>query len=95
MVLESPAFRPWEDVNGAQVAVALTVPIRRERMWDLVTAVDRIGEWSQEATGAGGAREEAKADPRTLDSRLVPLCRNMTTTIAAMATADSTMGAIR
>jgi hypothetical protein len=38
-------------VTDAQVAVALTVPISRERMWDLITAVDRIGEWSPEATG--------------------------------------------
>jgi uncharacterized protein YndB with AHSA1/START domain len=164
-------------VTGAQVAVALTVPIPRERMWDLVTAVDRIGEWSPEALdgnwcdgtrapapgarfigrnrfpngletmvtcvvieaerpgvfawtvldgadlvgstwryelreggepgstlvhhsfthgpGASGARADAETDPRMLDSRLVTLCRNMTTTISAMATADSTTGAVR
>jgi uncharacterized protein YndB with AHSA1/START domain len=164
-------------VTGAQVAVALAVPIPRERMWDLVTAVGRIGEWSPEATGgswcggaqgpapgarfighnrfpngfestvtcvvieaerpsifawmvlddaglvgsiwryelreggepgsvlvhhsfthgpgASGVREGAEADPRALNSRLVTLCRNMTTTIAAMATADSTIGAAR
>jgi uncharacterized protein YndB with AHSA1/START domain len=40
-----------DTVTGTQVAVARTVPIPRERMWDLVTAVDRIGEWSPEATG--------------------------------------------
>ncbi|GII28628.1 SRPBCC family protein [Planotetraspora mira] len=164
-------------VTGAQVAVALTVPIPRERMWDLVTTVGRIGEWSPEATGgawcddargpvpgarfigrnrfpsgfesmvtcvvveaeqpsvfawtvlddaglagstwryelregdepgstlvhhsfthgpgASGAREGAEADPQGLNDRLVTLCRNMTTTITAMATADSTMGAVR
>lgn len=38
-------------VTGAHVAVALAVPVSRERMWDLVTAVGRIGEWSPEATG--------------------------------------------
>src|SRR6266498_4017008 len=38
-------------VTGARVAVALPVPIPRQRMWDLVTAVGRIGEWSPEATG--------------------------------------------
>ena len=38
-------------VTGAQVAIALTVPVPRERMWDLVTAVGRIGEWSPEAIG--------------------------------------------
>jgi uncharacterized protein YndB with AHSA1/START domain len=162
-------------VTGAQVAVALAVPISRERMWDLVTAVGRIGEWSPEATGgswcdgaqgptpgarfighnrfpngfestvtcvvteadrpsifawtvlddagmvgstwryelreggeprsalvhhsfthgpgASGARAGAEADPRALNSRLVTLCRNMTATIAAMATADSAIGA--
>nr|WTB28246.1 SRPBCC family protein [Streptomyces sp. NBC_00830]WTB35835.1 SRPBCC family protein [Streptomyces sp. NBC_00830] len=36
-------------VTGAQVAIALTVQIPRERMWELITAVDRIGEWSPEA----------------------------------------------
>lgn len=164
-------------VTGAQVAVALVVPVPRERMWDLVTAVGRIGEWSPEATGgswcdgaqgptpgarfighnrfsngfestvtcvvieadrpsifawtvlddvglvgstwryelregsepgsalvhhsfthgpgASGAREGADADPRALNSRLVTLCRDMTTTIAAMATADSATGAAR
>jgi uncharacterized protein YndB with AHSA1/START domain len=164
-------------VTGTQVAVTLTVPIPPERMWDLVTAVGRIGEWSPEATGgswcagvegpapgarfishnrfpngfestvtcvvieaerpgvfawsvlddaglvgstwryelragnepgstvvrhsfthgpgASGAREGAEADPRALDRRLVTLCRNMTTTIAAMATTDSAIGATR
>ncbi len=48
-------------VTGAQVAVALTVAIPRERMWDLVTAVGRIGEWSPEATG-GSWCDEAR-DP--------------------------------
>jgi uncharacterized protein YndB with AHSA1/START domain len=38
-------------VTGAHVAVALVVPVSRERIWDLVTAVGRIGEWSPEATG--------------------------------------------
>jgi uncharacterized protein YndB with AHSA1/START domain len=164
-------------VTGAHVAVALAVPIPRERMWDLITSVGRIGEWSPEATGgdwcdgaqgpapgarfigrnrfpngfesmvtcvvteaerpnvfawsvldgaglvgstwryelheagepgstlvrhsfthgpgASGARTAAEADPAALNSRLVTLCRNMTTTIAAMATADSTTGAAR
>src|SRR6266542_4072180 len=135
-------------VTGARVAVALPVPIPRQRMWDLVTAVGRIGEWSPEATGgswcddaqgpapgarfigrnrfpngfestvtcvvieaerpsifvhhsfthgpgASGAREGADADPRALNSRLVTLCRNMATTIVAMATADSAIGAAR
>jgi uncharacterized protein YndB with AHSA1/START domain len=162
-------------VTGAEVAIALTVPVPRERMWDLVTAVDRIGEWSPEVTGgswcgdaqgpavgarfighnrfpsgfestvtcvvieaegpsvfawtvldnagqvgsiwryelrdgdepgstmvrhsfthgpgATGAREAAETDPQALNSRLVTLCRNMTTTIAAMTTADSVIGA--
>ncbi|MDP9848358.1 SRPBCC family protein [Streptosporangium lutulentum] len=164
-------------VTGAQVAVALVVPIPRERMWELVTAVDRIGEWSPETIGgnwcddtrspapgarfigrnrfpngresmvtcvvteaerpsvfawtvldgaglvgsawryelreggepgstlvhhsfthgpgASGARADAEADPKALDSRLVTLCRNMTTTITAMAAADSVIGATR
>ncbi|MGW2768271.1 SRPBCC family protein [Streptomyces sp. NPDC001275] len=38
-------------VTGAQIAIALTVQIPRERMWELITAVDRIGEWSPEAMG--------------------------------------------
>ncbi|MGW4798941.1 SRPBCC family protein [Nonomuraea sp. NPDC004297] len=164
-------------VTGAQVTVALPVPIPRERMWELITAVDRIGEWSPEATGgdwcdgaqgpapgsrftgrnrypngfentvtcvvaeaerpgrfawtvlddagllgstwryelhegdepgstlvyhsfthgpgASGAREGAEADPQGFNSRLVTLCRNMTTTIAAMATGDSMTGEAR
>jgi hypothetical protein len=45
--------------------------------------------------GVTGTRVGAEADPRALDSRLVTLCRNMTTTIAAMATADTTIGAVR
>jgi uncharacterized protein YndB with AHSA1/START domain len=35
-------------VTGAQVAITLTVQLPRERMWELVSAVDRIGEWSPE-----------------------------------------------
>ena len=45
--------------------------------------------------GASGAREGTDADPWALNRRLVTLCRNMTTTIVAMATADSRMGAVR
>ncbi|RKR87793.1 uncharacterized protein YndB with AHSA1/START domain [Micromonospora pisi] len=164
-------------VTGAHVAIALTVPVPRERMWDLVAAVDRIGEWSPEAAGgdwcedvqapapgarfigrnryadrsestvtcvvieaerpsvfawtvlddaglvgstwryelhegpepgssvvhhsfthgpgATGARVDADADPLTLNGRLVTLCRNMATTITAIATADSPTGATR
>ncbi|MDQ2707550.1 MAG: SRPBCC family protein [Actinomycetota bacterium] len=164
-------------VTGVQVAVVLAVPIPREQMWDLVTAVSRIGEWSPETTGgswcdgaqgptrgarfvghnrfpngfestvtcvvieaeppssfawtvlddaglvgstwryelreggepgsalvhhsfthgpgASGAREGAEADPRAFHGRLVALCRNMTTTITAMAAADSATGASR
>jgi Polyketide cyclase / dehydrase and lipid transport len=164
-------------VTGAQVAVTLAVPISRERMWDLVTAVDRIGEWSPEATGgswcdgaqgpapgarfigrnrfpngfestvtcvviealrpgtfawtvlddagrvgstwryelreggvpgialvhqsfthgpgASGLREGADADPMAINRRLVTLCRNMTTTISAMATNEFAIGATR
>jgi len=164
-------------VTGSQVAVALIVPVPRERMWELITAVDRIGEWSPETAaacwsgragqpapgarfsgynrfpsgfestvtcvvteaerpevfawavldGAGlvgsswryelrdgtepgstqvrhsfthgpgitGARVAAEGDPRALDERLITLCRNMTTTIAAMTTAELPMGAPR
>jgi hypothetical protein len=121
-----------DPVTGAQVAVVLAVPVPPERMWDLITAVDRIGEWSPEATGGSwcdgaagpapgarfighnrfpdgfestvscvvgpgvtGAREGAAADPRALNSRLVTLCRNMTTTVAAMAAAETAIGAAR
>ncbi|GGL04788.1 SRPBCC family protein [Mangrovihabitans endophyticus] len=165
-------------VTGAQVAVTLTVPTSREHMWDRITAVDRIGEWSPEATGAAwsgdgtsdgrtagpvagarftahnrfpngfestvtcvvvearrpsvfawtvvndsgevgstwryelrdgsepetsvvhhsfthgpgpsGVRPLAEANPQAVNDRLVMLCRNMTTTIAAMA-GDATM----
>ena len=159
-------------VTDAQVAVALTVPVARERMWELITAVDRIGEWSPEAIGgswyddgpapgarfigrnrlpdgsenmvncvvieavrpsryawtvldaaglvgstwryelhagdapgsttvhhsfthgpgATGMREGAADDPRARERRLVDLCRNMTTTIVAMADAESSIG---
>jgi uncharacterized protein YndB with AHSA1/START domain len=164
-------------VTGTQVAIALTVEIPRERMWELVTAVDQIGEWSPEAMrgtwddgalgpfagarftarnrhadgpvstvtcvvieakrprtfawtvlddsglvgsrwryelreggkpggtqvchsfthspGITGARVGAEADPQALNRRLVTLCRNMTTTIGAMVTADNANGATR
>jgi uncharacterized protein YndB with AHSA1/START domain len=164
-------------VTDAQVAIALIVPIPRGRMWDLITAVDRIGEWSPEVLGATwaddaqgprpgarfvarnrfasgfigtvtcvvveaerlgtfawtvlddsglvgsawryelrdgaepgtthvyhsfthgpgitGTRVEAEADPQPLNSRLVTLCRNMITTVGAMATADTAIGVAR
>ena len=164
-------------VTGSQVAVALIVPMARERVWDLITAVDRIGEWSPETAaarwsgrdgqpapgarfsgynrfpsgfestvtcvvteaerpevfawavldGAGlvgsswryelrdgtepgstevrhsfthgpgitGARVAAEEDPGALEERLVTLCRNMTSTIAAMVAAEFSMGATR
>ncbi|GAA0252050.1 SRPBCC family protein [Cryptosporangium japonicum] len=163
-------------VTGAEVAVALTVPVDRHHLWDLVTAIERIGEWSPETTGARwcdpatgpaefarfvghnrfpsgrestvtcvvteaerpstfawhvldpdgevgsiwrydlrdtddrgatavrhtfthgpgttGLRTSAGQDPRSIDDRLVSLCRIMTTTIVAMAT-DRTRGARR
>jgi uncharacterized protein YndB with AHSA1/START domain len=162
-------------VTGARVEIEVTVPIPRERMWGLVTAVDRIGEWSPEAIGAAwdtggpapgarftasnrfssglvstvscvvtaaepetifswavlddaglvgsawryelrdgadrgstlvrhsfthgpgntGPRVAAETDQRALDDRLVSICRNMTTTIRAMVTAETAMGATR
>ncbi|GAA5192312.1 hypothetical protein GCM10023322_51650 [Rugosimonospora acidiphila] len=164
-------------VTGAQVAVGLTVPVSRERMWELITAVERIGEWSPETIGGSwdeparvpaagtrftahnrfpdgqigtvtcvitearppsafawtvldagglvgsawryelregvepgttlvyhsfthgpgmtGARTRAEADPQELGTRLVTLCRNMTTTIGAMAATTTAMGASR
>jgi hypothetical protein len=45
--------------------------------------------------GITGVREGAEADPRALNSRLVTLCRNMTTTVAAMATTETAIGAAR
>lgn len=39
---------PADTVTGAHVAVARTVAVPREQMWDLITAVERIGEWSPE-----------------------------------------------
>jgi uncharacterized protein YndB with AHSA1/START domain len=154
-------------VTGAEVTIARTVPVPRERMWELITAVGRIGEWSPETIGADwdgaepalkpgarfhghnrfpngfqgtivceitevspltvfawsaldgegeagslwryqltdgaepgttvvrqtfrhgpgqtGVRAPAEAEPGTLDDRLVTLCGNMLTTIAAMA----------
>ncbi|GAA3015057.1 SRPBCC family protein [Streptosporangium longisporum] len=45
--------------------------------------------------GASDPRRRAGTDPRVLDDRLVTLCQNMITTIAAMTTADSTTGATR
>lgn len=38
-------------VTGAGVTVAVVVPVPRERMWELVTDVERIGEWSPETAG--------------------------------------------
>ena len=163
-------------VTGAQVAVELPVPVPRERMWALLTDIERIGEFSPEAhdgrwddagaltTGARftchnrygdgceatvtcvvtavqqpsifawavldddglvgsawryelrdgdepgttavrhsfthgpgntGLREGADTDIEARDRRLAALCRNMTTTITAMITAENTMGARR
>ncbi|NEB08800.1 hypothetical protein G3I32_07925 [Streptomyces coelicoflavus] len=42
-------------VTGAQAAIALTVQMPREQMWELITAVDRTGEWSPEARGGSWA----------------------------------------
>ncbi|HST81443.1 MAG TPA: SRPBCC family protein [Kineosporiaceae bacterium] len=50
-------------VTGTQVAVGLTVPIPRQRMWELITAVERIGEWSPETTGAGWSDRGATLEP--------------------------------
>jgi hypothetical protein len=44
--------------------------------------------------GNTGTRVDAEGDPHALAARLVTLCRNMTTTIEAMATADATIGAV-
>lgn len=164
-------------VTGAQVAITKRVPLDRERVWDLITAVGRIGEFSPEAhdgawfngaegpqlgarfiahnrygdgfvstvtcvvtesnwpatfawtvlddtglvgsawrydlsegdepgttvvrhefthgPGVTGLREGAEINPDALDRRLVALCRNMTTTIAAMVTSETTIGASR
>ncbi|MBW6440062.1 SRPBCC family protein [Actinoplanes hulinensis] len=38
--------------TGAEVTVTVIAPLPREKMWELVTAVDRIGEWSPETVGA-------------------------------------------
>jgi uncharacterized protein YndB with AHSA1/START domain len=166
-----------DTVTGAHVAIAQTVPVPLERMWSLITAVERIGEWSPEATagtwcdgaegpypgarhigrnrfadgfvstvtcvvteaerpntyawtvlddsgqvgstwryelsegdeprttvvrhsfthgpGITGARDGAEADPGALNRRLVTLCKNMTTTIAAMVSTENAMGANR
>lgn len=43
-------------VTGAEVTVTRVVPVSRERMWDLITAGGRIGEWSPETRGATGFR---------------------------------------
>jgi uncharacterized protein YndB with AHSA1/START domain len=40
-----------DHVTGVGAAVEVAVPIPREQMWELVTAVERIGEWSPEALG--------------------------------------------
>lgn len=96
-------------VTGAQVTVAVVVPVARERMWELITAVHRIGEWSPETTGAAwcdgtpgpapGARVSRpqpvpeRIPGRAPASRLGTLCRNMSTTIGAMAATDSARGA--
>lgn len=39
-------------VTGTEVAVALVVPMPRHSVWERITAVERIDEWSPEATGA-------------------------------------------
>lgn len=44
-------------ITGAGVTVTVIVPLPRERMWELITAVERIGEWSPETVGASWSGE--------------------------------------
>jgi uncharacterized protein YndB with AHSA1/START domain len=44
-------------ITGTGVAVALVVPLPPEEVWRLVTAVERVGEWSPEATGGRWCEE--------------------------------------
>ncbi|WIM93219.1 SRPBCC family protein [Actinoplanes oblitus] len=41
-------------VTGAEVSIARVVAVPRERMWELITAVGRIGEWSPETVRIDG-----------------------------------------
>ncbi len=50
-------------VTGAQVAVTVIVPMPRERMWELITAVDRLGGWSPETHAAGWADGSVGPEP--------------------------------
>ncbi|MEV6349336.1 SRPBCC family protein [Actinoplanes sp. NPDC051851] len=50
-------------VTGAGVTVAMTVPMSRERVWERVTAVERIGEWSPETVGASWCAPATAAVP--------------------------------
>jgi hypothetical protein len=90
-------------VTGAHVAVGLVVPGVtgfppgfESTVTCVVIAAERPGSHSfTHGPGASGARDAAERDPLALETRLVNLCRNRATTIVAMATADSTMGANR
>ncbi len=42
-----------DQVTGARVDVEMEVAVPRERLWDLITDVSRIGEWSPECFEAG------------------------------------------
>ncbi|MDG4833795.1 SRPBCC family protein [Solwaraspora sp. WMMD1047] len=49
-------------ITGAEVTVSRTVAVPIDRMWELVTAIERYGEWSPETVGGhwlDDAREPA------------------------------------
>nr|MDT0660166.1 SRPBCC family protein [Micromonospora sp. DSM 115978] len=51
-----------ELITGAEVTVTRTVAVPIDRMWELVTAIERYGEWSPETVGGrwlDDAREPA------------------------------------
>ncbi|GAA2706882.1 SRPBCC family protein [Actinoplanes palleronii] len=52
-------------ITGTEVTVARVVPVPPERMWELITAVDRIGKWSPETIDGGWGDDEPKLVPGT------------------------------
>ncbi|HWS35604.1 MAG TPA: hypothetical protein VN408_23050 [Actinoplanes sp.] len=75
-------------ITGAGVTVTVIVPLPRDQMWELITAVERTGAWSPETSGANCStvvRQSLRHGPGVTGARLATLCSNMITTISRTA----------
>lgn len=56
-------------VTGARVDLETTVDMPPERLWELITAVHRIGEWSPECEEGSWLGDDARSRGRGCASR--------------------------